>query len=403
MSRKILIILVILAFAIRIICVFTFANITNPEMWEFGKIARNLVAGNGFRYIANSIDVSSAYMPPGLPFIYFVFFKLFGDIGITYVYILLFNAFLASMNVIIIYKIAQLIYDSKIGIISAGYAAISPIFIISTINYNSIIIYQVLIGLTFLLFLKYQSAGLVFNKVFRSDRLKYLLFLSLTLGLFIYFRSETLGFIAILCIYLISKKRMIDSLILLFVSVLIISPWTIRNYLTFGKIIPVSTSVGYNFYLGHSDDIAADIYKNQVSLLKEDSTYETEKSRIGFEEAFQFIKEHPADDIKESFSKVISLWFIDKYRESAKSPVYILTWITTLILFFTGYIKSLKDKNMRSKLFFMGSYLVFSTILVLVFFNIPRYQIQMSFIMVPTAMFGLYNIYIYFLKTSNTK
>lgn len=388
MNRKKLILLLIISFAIRFLCILIFANTSNPEMWEFGKIARNLLAGHGYQYIALFNDVPSAYMPPGLPFLYYLFFKLFGDAHNTYIIILSFNSLLATLNVIILYEIAEIIYGPKVAFFSAIYAMISPILIFSTINYNSIIIYQLLIGISFLYFLK-SSGFKEIKELNMNKNAKNILLLSFILGLFIYFRSEIVGFIIILFIYFIVKKRMTDAIVILVVPIIIISPWAIRNYLTFGKFVPVSTSVGYNFFTGHGDENAAYEFNKRISMLKEDSTFETEKSKIGFQEGFKYINEHPAEDIKQSFFKIISLWTIDEYRDNAKNPVYIFTWLLTLILFVIGYIKSVKNKNYLQKLFFMNTYLIFSSVLVIIFFNIPRYQIQMSFIMIPTAMYGL--------------
>ena len=213
MKQRTLIILFISSLIIRVFCIFFFANTANPQMWEFGKIARNLFQGNGFQYTAISIDVPSAYMPPGLPFLYFVFFKIFGDNINAYIGILLFNAFLASFSVIIIYRIAEFIYDTKIALLTAIYIIVSPVLIFSSVNYNPIIIYQLLIGISYLFFLKTQRNP-VTKKKFNITNLKFILILSIALGLFLYFRSEIFGFIIILSFYFLIKKRIIDAVLI---------------------------------------------------------------------------------------------------------------------------------------------------------------------------------------------
>jgi hypothetical protein len=42
---------------------------------------------------------------------------------------------------------------------------------------------------------------------------------------------------------------------------------------------------------------------------------------------------------------------------------------------------------------FMITLLSFSTLLVVFFFNIPRYQIQMSVVIIPTSMYGFYFLF----------
>jgi hypothetical protein len=198
-----------------------------------------------------------------------------------------------------------------------------------------------------------------------------------------------LGFAVIISILFFLKREMIRGLLVLLIPVLLILPWTIRNYYTFGTIVPVSTSMGYNFYTGHGDDLSTVAYLRTVSQLKEDSTFEINKSKISFEHAIEYISNHPKDDAAESIKKIFSLWVLDLYRDTAKNPVYISVWLPTLLIFVIGLFKSLKIQPVRENIKILILYLLFSTALVVLFFNIPRYQIQMSIVMVPTAMFGL--------------
>lgn len=394
-TKQTLIFLFCFALLIRIASIFTIANLENPEMWEFGKIARNLLAGLGYSHPTFQTTVPSAYMPPGLSYIYYFFFKIFGDNSTSYILILTLNSLLASFSAIIIYKLAMKIYEDKtIALMSSIYIAFSPILIFSTINFNSIIIYQVLIGLIFIYFMKSYSRPEIIN-------LRTVVMLSILLGIFLYFRSEMLAFtLLIASLFVIKKKfytpvRLWWAALILLIPILIISPWSIRNYIVFGKIIPITTSFGYNFYIGHSDQDTDRKFNKRIFTLKEDSTFELKMSELGIETALEHIKEKPEAEIIVSLNKIKSLWITDDFREQAKHPLYLIVWIPTLIFFTIGYYKSLKSKSYRDKLFFLNIYLIFSTLLAVVFFNLPRYQIQMSFIMIPTAMHGLYLTYNY--------
>lgn len=379
------------AVIIRFISIFVFVDLENPEMWEYGLIARNMLSGLGFSYIANTMIVPSAYMPPGLPYIYYFFFLIFGDNSVSYIFILLFNLLISIVSIIVMYKLSYLIFANlSISILSALYAALSPIFIYSTVNFNSIVIYHVLIGLIYLYFLKLQKTGDSDNK----DELKNSILLGIITGVLLYFRADGTAILAILFLYFLFKKRIRTGSIILILAIVIISPWTIRNYIVFDKIIPVTTSMGYNFYLGHSNESTDSLLYKKVININEDAQFEIERSTIAANESIEFIKSNPDADIKEMFSKIYSLWLIDKYRELARHPLYVITWLVTLILFFYGYYLSWRNNTFRHRLLFLNIYLIFSTLLVIFFFNIPRYQIQMSIIIVPIAMFGLYNILI---------
>ena len=370
----------------RSAAIFSFSDLNNPEMWEFGIIARNLLAGIGFQHTAIINNVPSAYMPPGLPYIYYFFFMIFSDNSFGYIMILFLNVIISSFSVLIIYIVSNNIYNKNTALLSAAYASFSPVYIYSAVIFSPVVYYHLFSSLCFLYFLRsYNSNGNPDSKT----PLRYSTLLSVSLGLFLYIRAEILILIFILFLLYIIKKQVYNALLILCIPLIIISPWTIRNYIVFGKIIPVTTSAGYNFYTGHGDAVTTIEYNRRVNSLTEDSSFEIKKSDIGYETAFKYIKEDPAEDLRESLSRIADLWIFDRYRESTANPLYLIPWLLTLLLFVFGYYYSLKDKIISSKLLYLKIYIIFVTLLVIVFFNIPRYQVQVSFIMIPTAMYAV--------------
>lgn len=391
-NYRTLVYLTILAFLVRMVVSFYIADLTHPEMWEFGMIARSLLKGDGFVFLALTQNVPSAFMPPGLPFIYFSIFKILGDNSNAYTAILILNAMLGGLSVLLIYKVSLDIFGKACAFISAFIMAFSPIMIYSSSAFNSIIIYQVLLLLSAFLFNKIYLFDRT-TKLWKNRSLKLPVLLGVTLGIFLYFRAEVLIFIIIISTFFALKKYYVYAFIIFAVSLLIISPWTARNYITFGKLIPVSTSMGYNFYTGHGDENSTFVYKKRVSQLNEDQTFELKQSDISFDIAFDYIISHPKEELKEALNKIFSLWIVDKYRDSSRHPVYLLSWIPLLILFPVGLFFIFKDKIIMGRSLFIISYLILSTILVVTFFNIPRYQIQMSVLVIPVAVFGLLKIF----------
>lgn len=387
--NKGLFIIYVIGFLLRVISIFVFVDFRNPEMWEFGQIARNLLSGSGYSFIANNSIVPSAYMPPGLPYIYYFFFSLFGDNSVSYIMILVFNCLLYLFSIIILYRLTDLLFNSKaLNILAALYAALSPVYIYSSVSFNSIVIYHILIGLIYFYFIILQKENQVHNRII----IKYSFLLGLIIGLFLYFRAEGTVLLAIIVLYFLFKKKIKAGIIIFSIAVIIISPWTIRNYIVFGKLLPVTTSMGYNFYLGHSREENDLRFMTRIRALNEDSQFEINRSAIGVEEAIIYMKEKPDKDAVEVLIKLYSLWIIDAYRNMARNPVYVLTWLFTLLLFIYGYYLLRDNKKIKPYFLFLNIYLIFSTLLVVIFFNIPRYQIQMSFIMIPISMYGAYHI-----------
>lgn len=383
----------IIAFLLRIIVSLFIVDFKNPEMWEFGIIARSLLNGDGYVFPAITKNVTSAFMPPGLPFVYFSVFKLIGDNSYSYFTILIINALLSSISVILLYNVSKNIFNKETAFYSSCFVCLSPILIYSSTTFNSIIFYQVLLLLSLFFLNKIYFLLKGYNSISISKNRSNVFLLSIVLGVFLYFRAEVLIFILLITLFLLFKKKYFDASIVLVFSMLFISPWSVRNYLSFGKIIPVTTSMGYNFYTGHGDDNSTFVYKEKIASLPEDTSFEISQSDISFELAFDYIKDHPGSVILESFNKVSSLWIADSYRATAKHPIYLFTWLSLLLSFIAGSFFVFNDKQLRSKTFLIYTYLIISTILVIVFFNIPRYQIQMSITMIPIAMYGLLNIF----------
>jgi 4-amino-4-deoxy-L-arabinose transferase-like glycosyltransferase len=350
-------------------------------MWEFGVIARNLLSGTGFQHTAITVNVPSAYMPPALPDLYYFFFSVFGDNSYGYIMILLFNVLISVLSIVIIYYVSLRIYNKNTALLTAVFTAFYPVYIYSSLIFSTVVYFHLFSSLCFFYFIQTED-----NKN-EKEALKYIVLFAVTLGLFIYFRAEVLLLSLIFSILYLFRKQYKYSLIILFIPMILISPWTIRNYIVFGKIIPVTTSAGYNFYTGHGDDESTVEFNKSVNSLNEDSSFEIRKSEISFDAGFNYIKKNPGEDIKESFSRVFDLWIVDRYRETSSNPLFLLAWLLTLFFFITGYYYTVKDKVSLYKLLYLKILIIFVTGLVIVFFNIPRYRIQVSFIMVPTAMY----------------
>lgn len=382
---------------LRVICLFLFADTRNPEMWEFGILSKNLYNGLGYSFAYYNSVVPSAIMPPGVPFIYYCFFLIFGITSFTFVLILLFNIILSAVCNLIMYFLSKNIFDERIALYSTAYFCFSPIFIYSSILFSTVVVYHFFSGILFILFIKY------FNNRHISP-LKSGLISGIVFGLSFYFRAEFLLLAIIIILMYIFSKQIKLAFTILIISTIVILPWSVRNYITFGKVVPVSTNSGLNFLMGHSPMVYDSIYVSFMKELPKDSQFEIEASNRSFERGVQFIASNPLFEVKEDVRKIFSLWFFDSFRRESSNIMYITIWLCTLVLFFIGLIKTFNKEELRKKLVFLYVFLIFSTFLVIIFYNVPRYQVQMSYNMVPVSMYGLYFlIQKYFKRNLQTK
>jgi 4-amino-4-deoxy-L-arabinose transferase-like glycosyltransferase len=409
----------ILSFTLRFASMFVMADLKDPQMWEFGLISNEMLNGNGYSFSYFDFEpgtvVPSAHMPPGLPVLFFLVFSAFGFKTIfSNILLLMINTLLASFSCVLIYKISEIIYDRKIALLSGLILSFFPVYIFSTLNFNSIIFYHFLLGLSFYYYLKFTY--IKNDEKGRNITGKSFIIFSVAMGLFLYFRAEMFGFIFLISFILLFKKKIFKSAILILAGLIIISPWIIRNYNVFGKFIPGTTSSGINFYTGHNYASTGSNWVQGTNIIpisrtpemdkilrnfKMDQTFEINASKAGFDESFKFIKSNPGFEIINSAKKAFYFIFIDLNHPKSFNPLYFMPWFIILTGFIYGYFISRKNNEIRSKLNFVLYYLLFMLIIVIVFFSIPRYQIQTSYIMIPTASYGLINLYYKIFKKKN--
>ncbi|WP_134703717.1 glycosyltransferase family 39 protein [Ammoniphilus sp. YIM 78166] len=97
-------------------------------------------------------------------------------------------------------------------------------------------------------------------------------------------------------------QALIRTSIVAIVSILVIAPWTYRNYVVFGSFVPNTTNGGYVLYVNNNDYATGawmDPYKipgspiYQITYPETDPRFEVEMDRLMKEEAKQWISENP--------------------------------------------------------------------------------------------------------------
>lgn len=113
-------------------------------------------------------------------------------------------------------------------------------------------------------------------------------------------------------------RRWIRTMILAGIGMLlVVLPWTARNYVVFHTLIPVSTNGGYTFLTGNNpsargtydpdDPVVADLSKNPRD--------QVEMDRIAKQRAWQWIRQHPWGFAKLIPAKIWFLWSGDGEAE----------------------------------------------------------------------------------------
>lgn len=397
MKQKNIIIACILAsIGIRIFALFYF-DLSNINYWEYGDIAQNILAGKGYSFyyeIQKSLCYRfspyanvqpSAFMPPG--YVFFITpFYLIKNVIARNVILIMFQHLISGVSIYILIKVVETKFSTTTSTIMICIGLLLPEFIVASHYVGPTLFYH--------LFL----ASILFFISNLSNNKNYIIALAVTIVIGIYFRSEmALLFIGFIAVWIKEKKWnwIIKSSVIV---LLLLSPWVIRNYFIFNHFIPLTTNSGMNLYRGHNLEKSGGWPTPLDTLLSQkiiqNSTFEYALNQMYLKDAWYIIKQYPQNEIGLMFKKFVQFWLFDWEDNRAKSLLYLIPWMCILAM---GIVGILANYNWQ---IFKYEYVFFicSTLTVIIFFPLLRYQTMMKFMLLPFAADGLRLTYHLFKK-----
>lgn len=360
---------------------------TNAEIAYLGG-AHLLVEGKGFGDPSYPL-----FTPPLYAGIIAILIHLVGEDQLS---IKVVQALADSFTVIVIYFLAREIFDSETALISAAIWAIYPFSIYATLYVGPEAIFTLFLGLTLLLMvyaIKYQSwrhysgAGIL-------------------LGLATLIRGTT-QFIPLLFPFMLlyfkrgTKRSIMNYGIFLLSFIIIVAPWSLRNYLVLNDFIPVAAAGGVFLY-GSSEKflIIKDRERHLPELLEElrvkkhlfeppKGSKPSEHDQYLLQAGIEIYKNTFKDDhlgfVTFMFKKFLRLWY---GTESGNNQGYILG-VNSLIylLALVGILISwLQRKQLAVLLIFV---LVYFIVLHTVSFPMFRYMLPVMPYVIAFAAFSI--------------
>lgn len=180
-----------------------------------------------------------------------------------------------------------------------------------------------------------------------------------------------LAFISLALVWLyfdfrkVAPRRKLSIGIIVFVMILTMLPWLMRNYRVYQKPFLIASNSGYNFWMGNNPWATSttgnsiripDVLSQKLSATKS----EVEKEKIFYEDAFQYIKNNPGRSILLTFKKTVNLWQLYptpttgyKMMATLTKLVSVLSYGPLLFLSIFGLIISWRDKKQYSLLFML--------------------------------------------------
>ena len=264
-----------LSFLITIGYAFAFKIHPVVDAKAYDKIAQNILAGNGFvEDTSVPIERDRAIIRVGPLYQYFLT-GVYAVFGHHYEAVWVIQALLHTASAYFIYLLALISFQKSarresIALWSAAIFALYPDLIESAAMLLGETLYLFLWTLFIFAFVWYidktkpaesgfagwlrsLSEWLRTRVIVESLRREWLAVIGLALvgGLTVLARPPVLFVLPLVFVYLWSRRRWALSVLCLIVLVAVFTPWTVRNYQAFGRIMPFGGAGNYNFWIGN--------------------------------------------------------------------------------------------------------------------------------------------------------
>jgi len=302
MNRSALVLMAAVALCLRLLWIFSIDHRGfGDNLWIDDHRARGLIKQGSYHYEG----IKTAFYPVGYPFFLSLVYRISGPSLIT---AKIANAILGTILCLITALIAKELFNPRTGIIAGWIMVFYP----NNIFYSSIVMSEVLLAslLAFTVFLIISS----------QTRKFYLILCGILLGLCILVRPVAIILPVCILIYWIwgdktgFKKSLLRFVLLLCCVVIVLSPWTIRNYKVMNHFVLVSTNGGVNFWMAHVHGGYAEAprrFGGNWSYPASSPEQEVVAEQQAYREAFEHLKQYPLEPLKRFPKKLIRFFYAD--------------------------------------------------------------------------------------------
>jgi hypothetical protein len=349
------------ALALRLVAILVAGDLSpTSNIWEYGEQALcALEHGTGLcsAYLSGDGFYPSAYMPPFLSYLWWVLFELFGNGAFARAVWLAASTAAALGSVALTFHLCRKLVPSRVtAFIAACLVAVYPtfVFVSSTYHQTNWAIFFLLAVVAVAVKLSEGANPWLFGA-----------FGGVLCALASLNRTEMLAIgpalIALGAIWPRKFGRVVAVGVAGFVAVvLVLAPWTVRNYEVFGEVIPTAQSQGYNLWKGYNPHTSGSGNQSEESpspgstasqriqaSVPRGPNYET-RLQDAYMEVFE-------TDIRESsvgrltglaLNKVAMLWIFDwTDRQVTGSVAYRIPWLATSLLAIAGLVVAWRNRR----------------------------------------------------------
>ncbi len=269
-DKRFPILLFVSALILRLGLIFVLQTYSSPYHFsEHVPIANEILAGRGYRcdWYGLGAAGNGSFMPP--LYVGVVLIARLGFPTAPWLAIQLFQALLSAATVVLVYFIAEALFDALAGAVAAALAALYPPVLGYVLDIQSQTVETFLV--TFLVF-----AGVLWRKSFTWQRAAVT---GVAWGLAILARPNLVLFLPFWLLWLVLADRrrgVMAMAVALSMMALVVSPWLVRNYRVHDRFVFISTNGGFNLFQGNNPDATGfvpsdlgEIWRQQPDLARE--------------------------------------------------------------------------------------------------------------------------------------
>ncbi len=373
-----------------------------PTSYETWNVAHALALGNSFANPLVGMHAPTAWLAPGYPALVAVALKAFhmDDFAAT-IFALAINCMMSALTCIPIYALGKRLANHQVGLASCWLWVFLPTAILFPLEWLwdqsfSAFFVALLVYLTLELaastgLLSWIGYGVIWSAAVLMNPAVGILFPFLLIWLIRQRKRNLLPWM----------QQVSVSAILL---VLCLLPWTVRNYVVLGKLIPIKDNFGLEFWLGNNASVARNwrTDKHPVGDPQEMAQLldlgEIKYMQLKQREAIEFVGSHPGIFLKLCLDRIEDTWTgmadvpSDRWVSALHAGVQYI-WITTAfsLLAFAGILFGWRNLGpdliplMLTLIVFPATYYVTHSTL--------RYRHPIDSIMTVAAAYALVEIY----------
>jgi 4-amino-4-deoxy-L-arabinose transferase-like glycosyltransferase len=379
-----------LAAVLRVVSVFLLRTYRHPNAWEFGEIARAIHAGLGYSIsLPHGGLAPSAYMPPAYPYLLVLLLKLGGDRSPAWLVLELVQAALGVLLVYVIYRTALLLAERRVAIAGAILVAVFPTQVYACNEFHSINFYMVLGAFTVFYLTRYLE---------QSGAWKDIVLAGFSMGFLMLFRAEAPALLFLYAVVLVWRqgwRAMAPAAVFIAIALLCLAPWTLRNYVAFGKFIPVAVSAGENLWIGNNAHATGSQHydygafspedlRRDLARVPENRDYQYARDKVFERYAVHFALTHPLSEVKLMLTKLAIFFVYDPAHIKGRQPIY---WVPSVLLsVLAAYGAWLRGGKLWKEDLIIVVSVLFAVAVTAAVFALPRYKIVIDpFLMIFAA------------------